>query len=537
MKNEFTEVLKGMNLEELLFLADDLSDSRINWSYDKRSKSSVRQAVLLNAKPKEIQETLRKCLAQELPSGSLFPTIIQAEKTIFGPLGLMEAIQSRKRDELEPLLLIFERFIKGNNLISKYSGSNRISNTELKSFTKEFPKATIAQFILAKFKDEEIHLKTNELLQKQEINIEITGLFEDVGYPWIVTRYGLSLNDFDSEPIVALANLIKNNYSEEELLPELRSYPGDFDSRLLEYCIMENPDIILKKLFGLPKLRNIASKMNFASTNISEINEAVSIVMIGLCFDVPPSLIGISSYRTIVVHNKRDFLESKELETKSAIMLKTFVVLERVLRDLCSFYVNVLWKSKIEDLEFDAEFEKPRIEPSKVKVKALDALIRKKFSINKPLERFGFGDYINLIRLMNQKASKSEFLTKKLMKKTDRKMILEKTELSILDRISPYRACFAHAKDYPKDHECEEILEAINSFLNIIAERKIFPLVIKISKEIHDVFGKSYAESIDENNETWLIYSDEFLIPSQPYFLFSRTSGIAVNPVLVPKIF
>jgi hypothetical protein len=77
----------------------------------------------------------------------------------------------------------------------------------------------------------------------------------------------------------------------------------------------------------------------------------------------------------------------------------------------------------------------------------------------------------------------------------------------------------------------------IEGLLRNFQDRKIYPLVIRISKEVRDEYGRSSAECVDENGEKWLLYTEEYLETSQPYFLYSKTPSIAVNPIVIVKIF
>jgi hypothetical protein len=51
----------------------------------------------------------------------------------------------------------------------------------------------------------------------------------------------------------------------------------------------------------------------------------------------------------------------------------------------------------------------------------------------------------------------------------------------------------------------------------------------------YQINGKAVGR--DENGDPWLIYTDEYMDTSRPYFVYSRTPKIAVNPVIVEKIF
>jgi len=62
-------------------------------------------------------------------------------------------------------------------------------------------------------------------------------------------------------------------------------------------------------------------------------------------------------------------------------------------------------------------------------------------------------------------------------------------------------------------------------------------LVIRVSRSVSDEYGKRYAECIDANGNSWLLYTEEYLDTSIPYFVYSETPNIAVNPIIVEKIF
>jgi hypothetical protein len=151
------------------------------------------------------------------------------------------------------------------------------------------------QIVLTYLTDKEICDFINSLLVNHEIQIEPSELYEEVENPWIVTQYGIALLE-EGKAIENLADLVKDYFGEKDLLPELKAYSGDFETKVLEYCIMENPEKILLDLFGLPRLRKIARKLGFVSSNIGDPSELVSLVLRGLGFEVPPSLVGISKY-------------------------------------------------------------------------------------------------------------------------------------------------------------------------------------------------------------------------------------------------
>jgi hypothetical protein len=540
-KTELFKMLKGLYLDELVFIADKLSRNREKWGYDKRSKASVRKAIVSNAEEHTIASILQKSLSEEMPSGNFFPDALQIEKEVLGPLGCLKSVELRNRYDADIISKIFDRYIRGSKLLEKTMKEHQAKiPKEILSLAleKRGPsyKPTLTQLVLTYFSNKEICNLINAFLAKQEIKIDITGLYEDIEHPWIITRFGITLVPED-EPIENLAGLIREYYEEDDLGPELRPYSGDFKTKLLEYCIMENPETLLQKLFGLPELRQIAKKLGFVSDDIGTILEAISIILLGLGFDVPPSIVGASACISSIERCGRDLSEAREAGTRSGIMSQVFVIAERALHDIAYFYIFFLWRKKLEDLESTLEDEMPELSSRQVKIESLDLFILKRFGIKKAFERLGFGDLINLIKATNNAVCKSKALRKKLNRKLDRTCALENKDIRVLDSISPFRSSFAHAKNYPGDEKCEEILKSVLNLLRDFRKAGTYPMVIRISREVSDEYGKSYAECLDENGGKWLLYTKEYLETSRPYFFYSKTSSIAVNPVVVEKVF
>ena len=541
LRSQTFQILKRLYMSELIFVADKLSQDRKKWSYDKRSKISVTKAIASNVKEEELAQVLKQSLGERTPYGDTFPEALQFQKIVFGPLGFLESVVKRSRYDAEAVADIFTKYVKGDNPLEKVVRESRdkIPKDVLQSVIDKqgiSNRSMLTQLVLAYLSDKEICNLVNELLAKEIIKIDISGLYEDIEYPWIITRYGLALLP-RGEPINNLVNIVKEHYGEEDLEPELRAFSGDFSTKLLEYCIMESPEVILQRLFGLPSSRRIAKELGFVSDKIEKINEVVALILLGLGFNVPPTLTGATAYLNNIQKFKRDLSDSRDVGVRSGIMSRVFVEMERILRDLAYFYTTFLWSEQLDNLESAIETEMVELTPKQVKMKALDFFVRKKFRIKKPFERLGFGDFIGLITTVNKTAQKARSLKKKMNRAFGRTWILENKHIKVLENISPYRSSFTHTKDYPGDEKCDEIGKLIENLIEEIRLRKIYPIVMRISREISDEYGKRYAECIDENGNRWLVYTDEYLDTSRPYFVHSKTSNIAVNPVIVEKIF
>lgn len=540
-KSPSFQIVRGLYVRELTFIADKLSQGRKKWSYDKRSRSSVKRAIGSNVEEEELVRVLEESLGKEMPNGYAFPETIQFQNIVLGPLGFLKSVVRRKRYDAETVVNIFIRFVRGEKLFKKAirEFQDEIPKEVLNSIIykgEPSDKSTLIQLVLAYLSDEEICELMNKLLEKEMIKMGISGLYEEIEDPWIVTRHGLALTPED-KPVRNLANLVRNHYEEEDLGPELRAYSGDFQTKLLEYCIMESPKAILRRLFGLPELREIAKELGFVSDKIGSTDEVVALILLGLGFNVPPLLAGVTTYLKDIRKWKGDLSESREVGERSGIMSQVFVVMEKVLRDLDYFHMVFLWNERLNKLESDVQEEMPELISRQVKIKALDVFIHKKFRIKKPFERLGFGDLISLMKKVNIALQKVRSLKRKMDRSFGRTWILENKEVKLLNKISPYRSSFTHTKDYPGDEKCEEIVRLIENLLKQIQLRKTYPLVMRISREVSDGYGKSYAECIDENGDKWLLYTDAYLETSRPYFVHSKTPNIAVDPVVVEKIF
>ncbi|HML02651.1 MAG TPA: hypothetical protein VK487_04675 [Candidatus Bathyarchaeia archaeon] len=535
-------IMKRLYLTELVFIADNLSQDRAKWRYDKRKKSSVAEAIASNVKEEELAQVLQQSCGKRMPSGDTFPDFVQFEDVVFGPLGFLKSPVERHQYDSEIVADILTNYVEGENFLETLADEFQRKMPEqilqtAKSKDGVNKKLALKQLVLTYLTDEEICNTANQLLGKDKIKIALQDLYEDIEGSWIVTRYGLAIRKLKEESINRLVSLARQHYGEHDLEPELRSYSGDFPTRLLEFCIKENPETILRKLFGVPELRKIAKNFGFVVDKIESVDQITALVLLGLGFDVPPPLAGVTASLKSIQKLQKDLSESRDVGWRSGIMSRVFVEMERILRDLAHFYIAFLWRERLDDLRERVEEERKELTARQVKLKVLDVFVRRKFKITKPFERLGFGDLLNLLKIIDKWGQESTSLKRKMTRSFSRTRILEKKEIRLLDSISPFRSSFAHTKDYPGDEKCDEIIRLMEDLVERIRSSKISPLVMRVSREVRDEYGKSYAECVDENGDPWLLYTDEYLETSRPYFVYSKTPNIAVNPVIVEKLF
>jgi hypothetical protein len=490
---------------------------------------------------KKIPRSLKRAPPSLQVNVETFPPAIQVRKVILGPLGFLESVKDRSRPIADEIISFFEKYLKKDSDLQKLVEELQdLIPKEI--YSKIFVdgdsiKPKLVQAILAYANDKTICTSINRLLGRGDIVLNIPEGYELTSYlPWRPTRWGLILYP-ENEAIENLATLLKKNFKEEDLSAELRRWPGDFQTKLLEYCITENPNEILLHLFGAPALRKIAKKLGFVNIDrIGDLNELVTLVLLGLGFSVPPKLIGLRHTLNSLNRFEKDFKNSVSMKQKSGVMSQVYVETERLLRDLITFYMSFLWKKDIEKIEEELEDKAKDLTPSQIKIKALTIVARKRLSVKKPFDRLTFGEFVGIARELNRNIKDTRSLERRMKKTFNRDWFLPKGTLRSLDEVSSYRASFVHPKKFPGDETCHKVLKKLSQLVQELADEKICPIVLRITREIEDEYGKSYAEAIDENGDRWILYTEEWLEATPPYFMYSKTPSIAINPVLIEKI-
>jgi hypothetical protein len=95
-------------------------------------------------------------------------------------------------------------------------------------------------------------------------------------------------------------------------------------------------------------------------------------------------------------------------------------------------------------------------------------------------------------RVLNTFLRKSK-IRKEMQKYFSRYWILQKDLMNILNRISPHRSAFTHYGRFPGDEVCTNILASLHDFISKIEEEKIYPLAIRVVREIFDEYNRRYS--------------------------------------------
>lgn len=534
----YSKALKKMRLYELNILAGRLSEGEKKWCYRSNSKRNIISDISSNVNDVELMrdlEDLWGAWVGDEEAEERFPPIIQVGHLTFGPLGVLESTTSRSRTEAEDTILLLEEVLSKNlmeivRLLEKTVPEDVSSRIER---NRRSWKSGLIQVILTFATDEIICSKVNELVRMSQVVVEIPDLFEELSYwgswfsGWIVTKYGLIIRPgrWQGDPVEQLRDLLSSTLTEEQLELDLAGYKGSYDQRVLEYCLMHDPFKILTGQFGLSRLTAIAKKMGLNTGSSRDPRELATLILLKLGFNIPPAAEGLETHRKRIQRYEHDFSERPGSDYRASVMARIFVVMERILQDLTNFYVGFLWQD---------EFEERYLH---VGARALNEILEDKLLDSKTrADRLGFGSYISILRRLTSIVKKDPELKRKMHTAFDRSDVLTDKILSVLDKISPYRSYFTHAKEYPGDRICMEIFELSKELVENLDKAKVYPIPLRITRKVSDAYGRHYSNAIGEEGRHWRIYTSKELNPEKMYLMYSTTDPLAIHPVLVQKV-
>jgi len=383
------------------------------------------------------------------------------------------------------------------------------------------------QLIFTYLNDEDFIGIINDLLARNEIKPpKINGFYEEVPLDSdiIVTRYGIIKRVFEKSPNELLAELLQKELKQEDLEPDLEGYHGEFSLRVLEYCIKEDPREILSKMFGIPRLRNIVEKYLAlkAARKIKSTDELVDLILLGLGFDLPPKTVeGINSFRGSLVDSEKRVKSGEDVRT---VMMDVFDGLDKILRELSYFYLYFLW-----DLE--------NLEETEERIEKIDKLVWELKVANKQFSKLTLGERVKLLRALNNKIKKDKNRKKKFYEAFNREYVLSSVHLNILDRMVKYRNKIVHKEEgviFTKK-DALEVIEELKKLTDTFKREEIYPKVVRVKREVTNEYGISYFEAEDEDGIPWTIGRSHWIDTTKLYFMRSKTSPVAIDPLLIEK--
>ena len=494
----------------------------------------------------------------DLYKEGVLPDIIHYKNITIGPLGWIKSLEKREKEMfglifglhsevvniidakfnqeskdiiMNALLNVIEQIGKdpGKFGVSQEDGEKALKylnqigaeNDEFIAFAKRL------QLFHIYLNDENFSFILNTLIANGNIKPKVHGLYENYPYTssdWIITPYGLFKQPsyLERAPNKALSALLQKEFEQGDLEPELEDYRGEYPLNILAYCIKENPENILDKFFGLPQLRNLAEEQGIpAAKAIKNKDELIKLILLKLAFRIPPKIVGISDYRKFLSENLVNLEKNKSIKE---IMREVYIETEGLLRDLSYFYICWYGK-KLRD----------------IKSEELDELIRELSISDKPFQRLTFGEYIKLIRTLNTKIKSDKTLKNRFLTAFGRDCIIPTDQMKILDEVSPYRKPFIHPEpdeEIPMRETCLQIISKLQEFSEVIEQESVYPVVIQIKRDVTNEYGTPYYEVSDDRGDEWWIYKHRVLLDfNKSYFMYSKIKTVAIQPVIIEKVF
>jgi hypothetical protein len=519
-------ILDFFTNDELRMIGQELCKA----SYDPSSRSSMIGSISKNVTEEKIISLFIKTNAQKQEKH----LVQQHKRWIIGSLGLLRSNQSRSwfnaielNEVLENHLNHSDQFAYFFARLKEEQGFNR-----KESVNDPFYKSNGIQLILASFNDDLIIEILNNLADKGILEIDSVKKSESL----IVSPYGIFREEYFGYD--NLVNLILESFSDEEgvLDSELRSEGlarGSVELRVREKCLKKNPREIIETFFGTgPNLIKLARRIGLVSLRrIRDKEDLLRVILLKLGFTFPPKLDGLLSYSNELKRHRAQLEAGVDDELRRGLWNKVYSETERILRDLILFFFSCLWQSRLR------EYYKNDVKGAKLK-----EMIRAEFGLRKSVDILTLGDLCDLLSHINKKIQSNSSLRRDVESIFKRTCIVPSKHLEKLEYVRSARTVLTgihptKKKDADPMMTFLKLLEISEDWLSLSKQGRIFPLLIRVKEEKTNEFGISHSIAIDEKGDQWTLKkSGMWIRPEYAYYMLSDTELVAIEPILVEKI-
>ncbi|MDP2753251.1 MAG: hypothetical protein Q8P40_02540 [Nitrospirota bacterium] len=148
---------------------------------------------------------------------------------------------------------------------------------------------------------------------------------------------------------------------------------AEMDRLLLEYCIDNPPEEVMRKFISYPNLLKLAEKIfHQRPPNSVPENEIINSILSILGFNNPPKLVGLKKYQEILKQNS----DKIDVTVDEVILIANET--DKILRNLIEFYSKFLW-----DIKRGEDFKK---------------IISDNFEIKKHFSKLSSGELVGILR-------------------------------------------------------------------------------------------------------------------------------------------
>jgi hypothetical protein len=294
------------------------------------------------------------------------------------------------------------------------------------------------------------------------------------------------------------------------------------EARVLELCVIEDPDVILKELFGIGRLKGIARDLKVETEPNRSPDQWREAILIVLGFSTPKKPAGIRTY----IQKLLQLRGALRLKDQRADIIGIGLegcddVGERVLKDIIAFYCTLL---------LGKDYEKALWEKKLVPAKG-----------RPNLDGLTFGQKIGLFERLNGHLKKSKEAKDRMYKWFDRDWVIKNNThvQRYLNQVSPRRNHLAHSQgiDTPTlKREADEALELLVELFEQFEKQLIYPPVIAVEALQVDKYGRHIYICVDDRGCPERLFTDMELVIGQAYFFYPITNPIRVDPLIIPKL-
>jgi hypothetical protein len=499
--------------------------------YDASSGNSIIEAVSKKATEAEIIGSFVKNNMETSENN----IVQQKRRWVVGPLGLSKSVASRSWTGANELSKVLRTYLTGWKEFGEFFSRAKEYN-ELKwkeSVREPFYKSKGVQLILTSFNDESVIGILNTLVDSDVLDIDSVKKFDDI----IVTPYGAFKEEY-SAGYNNLVDLILSCFANrlDSLDVALKAEGlsnGPVDFRVREYCLRRKPYEIIRALFGIgPNLIEVANEIGLVSLGkMKDKDILLQTILLKLGFTLPPRLEGIWAFRESLKKYKMQFENLGDEDQKKGLWNKVFSDTEKILRDFILFFFSFAWESKLREYYEDDKKEDK-----------LKEMINKEFGIEKPFDVSTLGDLCALLSKTSQKIRSDASIKKAVESLYKRAYLISEEDFEKLNYVKSSRTSLTGV--HTTTRKPADPMKTISTLLEMSEDwssrdslKLVFPLMIRIKEWKNDEFGMSTVTAIDEEGREWILQkSGMWIRPEYAYYMLTDTQRIAIEPILVQKI-
>jgi O-acetyl-ADP-ribose deacetylase (regulator of RNase III) len=337
-------------------------------------------------------------------------------------------------------------------------------------------------------------------------------------------------DEVPDDPTVRLAAFLRDHLTSEQrdyldTVFQSAGYIGDFDLKLVEYCLERDPVDTLREMFARPTLLTLCTELTRQPrTDLlrSPDQELAQKILGSLGFAAIGRPEGIIHARTRIerAHNKLE-TAGDTTAIRGAIVegAQTF---ERIASDLLTLYAIVLfgqpWPNELRSRKLlDEDATPDRLSLGSV----IDALVRFDRFLAQRKEILPWTRWQELVQgrpLLGDVGASAQQVTK------------------VRNDVAHYRAHIERMNSQELRALGSEMFNRVLlPVVRHIEGEGVYPRIIAVREYVRDAYGRRFVKAEDDRGEQHKIFTTEDLDPSLTYFMFPRTNPARIYPLLIAR--